>query len=578
MDSIVFIIFRRMRAPLLALVVTYSIVMLGMVLIPGRDAQGNLWHMDFFHAFYFTSFMATTIGFGEVPYEFTDAQRLWATFSIYATVVAWIYSIGTLIALIKDPAFHQSLVERRFANRIKRIRERFYLICGYGETGSVLVEALTQREQYAVVLESNQDRVSFLRMQNLPVYVPALCADGSRTVHLLEAGLKHDKCAGVVALTDLNEVNLKIAITSKLLHKDITVICRSDSKEVEANMASFGTEYIIDPFDTFAIDLVTAFQAPCLYILHEWLTGMSHELLSEPIYPPRDGHWVLCGYGRFGKAVYNRLKQDGIDVVVIESEPDRTGIPPEGCVEGWGTEAVTLQQANIEKAVGLVAGTHDDTNNLSIIMTARELNPDIFIVARQNLRDNQSLVDAVHADMVMHPSRIIANKIRVLLGTPLLYEFIRLAKFQEDAWACQLASRIIAIIVDEVPVVWELKLNSEDAHAVYNAIINGRTVKLGHIIKDPRERQRGLPCIALLVVRASGRVLLPDSNIRLKKDDRLLFCGRATAQDRMEWILQNEHALNYVLTGEARPQGWVWKMFHREKRRFFDRRTGIYRG
>jgi hypothetical protein len=50
MNNIFFLIFRRMRAPLLTLVMTYSIAMLGLVLIPGKDAEGNVWHMYFFHA------------------------------------------------------------------------------------------------------------------------------------------------------------------------------------------------------------------------------------------------------------------------------------------------------------------------------------------------------------------------------------------------------------------------------------------------------------------------------------------------------------------------------------------------
>ena len=107
MENIVFLIFRRMRAPLLMLVLSYSIAVLGLVLIPGKDADGNVWHMDFFHAFYFVSFMASTIGFGEIPFEFTAAQRLWVTFSIFFPVVVWLYSIGTVLV-----SFCQGLHQR----------------------------------------------------------------------------------------------------------------------------------------------------------------------------------------------------------------------------------------------------------------------------------------------------------------------------------------------------------------------------------------------------------------------------------------------------------------------------------
>ncbi len=567
MDTIFFIVMRRMRTPLLALIVAHAVAVLGLTLIPGVDADGNVWYMDFFHAFYFVSFMASTIGFGEIPYEFSDAQRLWVIFTIYSTVVVWIYSIGTLITLTQDPAFRQAVTERRFARMVDKIRERFYLICGYGETGGALVRALTEREQRAVVVDDDKDRLNLLRMETLRQYVPALYGDAGNPANMLKAGLKHPMCAGVVALSNINELNLKIAITAKLLHKDITVICRADSHEVELNMESFGTDYVVDPFDTFSLHLATAFQAPCLYLMQDWLSSLQEEALREPIYPPRDGHWVVCGYGRFGKAVSRRLKDEGIKVVVIEATPDKTGSPPEGCIKGWGTEESTLRKAGVESAVGLVAGTDNDVNNLSIIMTAREINPSLFVVARQNLRDNQAIFDAVEADMVMHPSSIIADKIRVLLATPLLSEFMGLALFRDDAWACELVSRIAALVENQVPAVWEIDLQPEHAHAVCAAAAEGRRVTLGDIFRDHREREKTLSCIPLLHIRDNALTLLPEPEIVLKKGDRLLFCGRRSASSQMLWNMQNENVLSYVLTGEARPEGLIWRMLKRYQSR-----------
>ncbi len=562
MDNIVFLIFRRMRTPLITIVVAYSVAVLGLVLIPGRDALGNVWYMDFFHAFYFVSFMSTTIGFGEIPYEFSDAQRLWVIVCVYATVVAWIYSIGTLISLLQDPTFQQAVNEGRFARRIDRLREGFYLVCGYGETGSALIEALTERDQHAVVIDIDQQRIHLLQMENLRQYVPGLCADASRPLHMIEAGLKHPRCAGVVALTNVNEVNLHIAITSKLLHPELKVICRADSADIEANMASFGTDYIIDPFDTFAVHVATAMQAPCVYLLQQWLTGLSHARLPEPLYPPKDGHWVLCGYGRFGKALFERLIDEGLETVIVEADPDRTGAP-EHCVVGPGTEAVTLQQAHIEDAVGLVAGTDDDVNNLSIIMTARELNPKLFVILRQNLQTNDPIAEAVDADMVMHPSSIIANRIRVLLATPLLAEFLQLALYEDDEWARLLISRIVGLVSEEVPHIWEVEIDERLAHAVVVALELGQTVHLSDLLTDPRERTRELPTIALMLTRPGHRTLMPDETTRLAKGDRLLFCGRYSAQSRMEWSLQNEIALTYIRTGGSAPQGALWRRLYK---------------
>ena len=570
MENIIFLIFRRMRQPLLTLTMTYAIAVLGLVLIPGQDADGNPWHMDFFHAFYFVSYTATTIGFGEIPYPFTGAQRMWVIFSLYATVIVWIYSIGTLLALIQDKTFQEAITEGRFARRIRHMREPFYIVCGYGETGSALVHALTERNQNVVVIDIDPARVSVLQLENLRQYVPGLHGDAARPVHLLEAGLEHPQCRGVVAVTNFNEVNLKIAITSKLLNAPVKVICRADSHEVEANMASFGTNYIIDPFDTFAKHLATALQSPGLHLLHRWLTGIRYQPLSNPIYPPNKGLWIVCGYGRFGKAIHKRLRDEGIDTVIVEATPEETGLiesrlPEDQWVLGWGTEAVTLEEAGIGNAVGLVAGTDNDSNNLSIIMTAKELNPNLFFIARQNNDDNEGLFNAIDADIVMHPSSIIANKIRVLLGTPLLYEFISLAMYETDGWACELVSRVSAIVHDQVPEVWEITIDEQSAYAVNQTVLQGGKVTLGHLLTDPQQRDKRIEAIPLLRLSEGSRELLPAEDDSLKRGDRRPKRGRLTSRYRMERTLDNEHALNYILTGQNKPRGWVWQLLSKKK-------------
>jgi hypothetical protein len=57
---------------------------------------------------------------------------------------------------------------------------------------------------------------------------------------------------------------------------------------------------------------------------------------------------------------------------------------------------------------------------------------------------------------------------------------------------------------------------------------------------------------------------MPAQDTQLKQGDRLLICGTYPAKGRMDWTLQNEHALSYILTGQARPQGWVWRRLVRK--------------
>lgn len=561
MHQVIFIILRRMRAPLIVLLVAYSISILGMVLMPGVDDQGRPWHMGFFHAFYFVSFMATTIGFGEIPYDFSDAQRLWALASIYFTVIAWLYAIGKILTLMQDPAFRHAVIEQNFARRVSHLAEPFYIICGYGDTGSMLVKALDQRGMRSVVVEILPERINELEIEDLHSDVPGLCSDARRSEALKEAGLLNRHCAGILALTNHDQVNLKIAITSKLLRPKLMVICRAETHDAEANMDSFGTDFIINPFDTFANRLALALHSPGTHLLYEWFTGVPGRPLPLPLYPPH-GTWVLCGYGRFGKAVYKNLRRENVDTIIIEAEPEKTGCG-DMCVIGRGTEADTLIAAEINKAVGIVAGTDDDTNNLSIIMTAHDINPELFMVARQNRQDNGAIYQAANLDLVMQRSESIAQDISALLTTPLLTEFLRLIRRESNDWANQLISRISAVIGEVTPELWVVTIDEEHAPAITEAIEEDEQVTLDELMLDSRNREQHLSCLPLIMERNNNEFLTPDSEQVLQRGDRILFCGKERVETRMQWTLQNRNALVYIRLGEERPDSYVWRWFTR---------------
>ena len=108
-----------MRKPFLVILITYTISMIGFLLIPGMDLNGNTYHMTIFDAFYFISYTATTIGFGELPYPFTYTQRIWVTFTVYLSVIGWFYGIGSLISLLQDKLFLQEIEKAKFLKQIK---------------------------------------------------------------------------------------------------------------------------------------------------------------------------------------------------------------------------------------------------------------------------------------------------------------------------------------------------------------------------------------------------------------------------------------------------------------------------
>ena len=557
MHNTLFLILRRMRAPLIFLIISYAISILGMTLTPGVDAQGRpAAPMDFFHAFYVVSFTATTIGFGELPGTFSEAQRAWITASIYMTVVVWLYSIGSILGLLQDPSLLRAAKGNRFTAKVKHLRQPFYLIAGCGETGSLLMHALDSRNQQAVVLDIDPDRVGSLELGQYHLDIPALTADASLPENLLTAGLNHPLCAGVIALTNDDRANLSVAVSTKLLRPELPVLCRADSLKTAANMASFGTDEVVVAFEVFGEHLAMAVNTPGHHLLYEWLTSVPGEPLVEPLEPPR-GKWVLCGYGRFGKAIAHHLKRAGIELVVVEATPDETGC--DDCIVGSGTEAHTLMEAGIDQAVGIVAGTDDDINNLSIAMTARELNPKLFTVLRQNRHANAPLFQRFQASVTMQPSSIVAHEFLSLLTTPLLSRFLNLIREHDDAWADVLISRIAAVLENTVPEVWDVEVSGIHTEAVWEALRDGVPVTLQAFMRNPVDRDEGLPCIPLLLKRGEETTLLPEPETLLQLGDHLLFCGERRALNLQALGLYNFNVLSYLLTGKDAPGGKVWR-------------------
>jgi len=563
MHNTLFLVLRRLRAPLIFLILSYAISLLGMTLIPGVDAAGRpAPPMDFFHAFYVVSYTATTIGFGEVPGTFSDAQRAWTIVVIYLTVIAWLYSIGFILNLLQDPALLRAARGNRFAARIKRLRQPFYLIAGCGETGSLLMHALDSRNQQAVVLDIDPDRVGALELGQYHLDIPALCADASLPENLLVAGLNHPHCAGVIALTNDDRANLSVAVTVKLLRPSLPVLCRTDSLETAANMASFGTDEVVLAFETFGEHIAMAVDSPGHHLLYEWLTGVPGESLTEPLEPPR-GKWVICGYGRFGKAITHHLKRVGIEPVVVEAAPLKTDC--DDCIVGTGTEARTLLEAGIEDAVGIVAGTDDDINNLSIVMTARELNPGLFTVLRQNRHANEPLFQHFRANVTMQPFRIVAHEFLSLLITPLLSRFFSLVRSRDDAWVDVLISRIAAVLENTMPDVWDVEVSRNQTEAVWEAMRDGTSVPLQALLRNPAGRDETLACIPLLLKRGETEILMPEPDVLLQADDRLLFCGERQARHLQSLCLYNFGVLGYLLTGQDVPGGTIWRWLNRQR-------------
>jgi voltage-gated potassium channel len=562
LNSTLLLTLRRLRAPIILLIVVFAAGMMGLVLIPGVDAQGEPWRMTMFQAFYFTSYTASTIGFGEIPNEFTDRQRLWVTVIIYASVIGWAYLLSNLLSLGRDQAVRKALIEGRFRRRVDALVEPFYLICGFGETGQLIARALDLRDRRFVVVEIDETRAQQLDLMDFHQAPLALAADARLPDNLCSAGLRRDQCRGVLALTNDDQANLAVAMTVRLLEPNLPVLARAMSRETAANMASFGTHHIINPFARFGEQLALSISAPATYRLVSWLTGLPGTRLNPENAPPH-GAWVVCGYGRFGREVVRAFHAQGLEVTIIDPvAPDDPGMPS---VRGLGTEAAPLAAAGIHTAVGIVAGTDDDVNNLSIVVTARELNPRLYTIVRQNLQANEALFDAFDADVTMVSSELIASECLAVIRTPLLAPFLDVARHRDAAWADALIARLQAACGAPAPSIWSVTLNIAEAPAMYYLLMEHGHATVGDLLRQPAKRDEPLACVPLLLRRMDESVLLPADDFALQPGDQLLFAGRNWAREQQQYQLRSDKVRDYVLTGRDPPVGWIWQRLQRPR-------------
>ncbi len=497
-----------------------------MTLIPGVDPNGEPWRMSFFHAFYFVSFMGTTIGFGEIPYPFTDTQRAWVLVCIYTSVISWLYGIGTLLRLLQDETFRNAVSQRAFKLSIKRLHRPFYIICGYGETGQLISRGLADLDLKSVIIDRDSERTHMIELEDLRTVPIVLTADITEPQNLVAAGINHAHCKGIIAVTQDDHTNLKIAVASKLVNPRVPVICRSEIEDEANNMASFGTDAIINPYTTFGRRLKLLTQNPELHRIHNWFINQHSSTyidskISENGLPA--GKWVICGYGRFGKAVKDYTGGDAIDTVIVDVDPIASKAPV-GTIVGRGTEAQTLIDAGIEDAVVVVAASDDDANNLSILITARQLNPKLVTIGRVSREPNHQLFIHAKCDYIMRRDQIVASEVLTTISRPLVVKFLQYSSSLSPEDTEVLVKQICLVAHNEDPITWRLIIDEKNAPALVRFLNTERSLKVGDISSNPTFPNSD--SIPLLLLRGGMSHLLPTNDMHLKLGDQLLFCGR----------------------------------------------------
>ena len=143
-----------------------------------------------------------------------------------------------------------------------------------------------------------------------------------------------------------------------------------------------------------------------------------------------NNHVIICGFGRMGKLLVQRLIERGVPLVVVERDPQKCRrIEQLGqlYLVGDATEEDTLHRAGIGRAKHLVALLTSDGDNVFVTLTARQMRPELHIVARAEQLSSEAKILRAGADRVISTQAIGAERIANVLTRPQLVDLVDVA-------------------------------------------------------------------------------------------------------------------------------------------------------
>ena len=543
-----------MRLPFTVIVITYAIAMTGLLLIPGIDDQGNSYHLSIFQAFYFITYTATTIGFGEIPYAFTHAQQIWVSMSIYLTVLGWFYSVGSLVRLLQDKLFLSEIALSRFKRSVKHIKEDFVIILGYNDTTSSIIRKLLNANMRVVVIEKDPQRADYLHLEGFTPYVPVLVRDVHNTTSLEFAGVQSIYCKGIISLLDSNILNLRVTLASKILNPNVRIAVKSATDNQTGNLYDAGADIVENPFDIISSQIQMALMAPSLFKLKNWLYKIG-TLDAKTFSIPND-KIIICGYGRFGKTVNQMFLSNHIYPTIIEEDEKRIKEAKEDKIQnlicGNAEDKSCLTEANIEDTNLIIIGTDNDTTNLSIVSTVKKLNQKTLIISRENEILDFSIFSHAKIDHIFLPDKILIHKTTNAIINPLSDIMIELITTKNELWGQQLLSTLMKTI-DINPITFEVTLSKSETIEIYKYLSNNQNSLSVNILKaSRRDRNISNNLFPLLIVRDQEKFILPSMDLPLQINDKILFACDQNAKEDFDYIANNIYEFHYIITGEEK--------------------------
>ena len=138
-------------------------------------------------------------------------------------------------------------------------------------------------------------------------------------------------------------------------------------------------------------------------------------------------HYIICGFGRVGRGAAAELQTAGVPFVVVDINPERVEraiLSGMLAVNADSTRDETLHQVNIEHARGLVAALATDADNLFVLLSAKALNPRLYVATRAAEEGTEEKMRRAGADAVLTPYAITGHRLAQALLRPHVVQFL----------------------------------------------------------------------------------------------------------------------------------------------------------
>jgi voltage-gated potassium channel len=222
------------------------------------------------------------------------------------------------------------------------------------------------------------------------------------------------------------------------------------------------------------------------------------------------GHYIVCGAGRVGRSVVRELLRAGAKVVIIDNDPERVKWGEEFGILALTADASkdeTLSRARIDTAAGLVAAISSDAENVYVTLSAKVLNPSLYIAARASDEQAEEKLQRAGATTVLTPYTYIGHRLAQSLLRPHVVSFLDVASAFGKT---------------------DLDLDIEQLRVSPGSVLSSRTLAEAHL-------GRTYGVIVLAVRRQSGVMQFnPQADVRLEAGDVLIAMGERQKLKQLE--------------------------------------------